>query len=91
MQINILLTKEMRPSIPEDIEIIFNVGTIHLVPTNDHNDLPSTWSGENVILKEPKESITKWFKEFDGIWINKSGVPQLEQFTWFTKDDLIKD
>jgi hypothetical protein len=75
MTINILLTKELKDSMPNTIEVIHNFGNIYVV-FEDNNDM----IGDNVVVVAEQDEIFKWLKPFDGVAIGANGSPQTEQF-----------
>jgi len=75
MQQHLLVTPEMRKTMPESLEIIFNAGNIY-VCFEDIIDM----AGDNMILEGEQDDFVNWLKEFDGVPVG-DGIPQLERFT----------
>ena len=78
---NLLLTKELKASLPESIKITFNFGEITVVfpPAEGETD----WLdmvGDNAVLDGPDEDFIKWLKPFDGFALGVGGSPQFEKF-----------
>ena len=80
MQQHILITKEMRATMPATTKIIFEVNT-EIVTYSDKapNEIGEILEGANAIVEDTKENIIAWLKPFKGVWVG-NGVPQLEQF-----------
>jgi hypothetical protein len=74
MQLHMVITDEIKPSMPDDVEIIMDFGQIHVrFSDTDHR------FGLNCVVEADTQVIIDWLKPFDGI-IKGCGAPQLEQF-----------
>jgi len=89
MTIDLLLTPEMRETMPESVKVSFNFGhTMVRFPALDPKEDPLVMTGDSVVLEADDDVLVKWLKPFDGVAIG-CGVPQLEQFTiHHIKDEL---
>lgn len=89
MKLPILLTDEIRATMPETINILHNFGNIDVIfEAINPDDAPMFLSGDNAVIEGDKEEIIKWLKPFDGVPIG-NGSPQLESFKiMHIKDDL---
>lgn len=89
MTIDLLLTSEMRETMPETVKITFNFGhTMVRFPALDPKEEPFFMAGDSVVLEVDSDVFVKWLKPFDGVAIG-CGVPQLENFTiHHIKDEL---
>jgi len=89
MTIDLLLTPEMRETMPETVNILHNFGEITVrFAALEPNGEPMLLVGESVVLQADTDVFVKWLKPFDGVAIG-CGVPQLEKFTMHhIKDEL---
>jgi hypothetical protein len=89
MILNILLTEELKATMPETIKITHNFCNIDVIfDAINPNDEPLILNGDNVVVEGSQEEIIKWFKPFDGVPIG-SGSPRMENFTiMHIKDNL---
>ena len=93
MQQNLLLTAELKETLPDTIEILHNFGKIEVVfpplEESEEGEEPMIMVGDNAVLEGEMDEFIKWLRPFDGIAVNRTGVPQLEQFTiMHIKDDV---
>jgi len=80
MKIDLLLTEEMKATMPKSINILHNFGEITVrFPSIESSDEPMFMDGESVIIEAETQEIINWLKPFDGVPIG-CGTPQLEQF-----------
>ena len=77
MQLHLLLTPEVKKTMPNTVKMVANYGTINVVFEDESIPLRS---GENCILEDEKENIVNWLRPFDEVLVG-SGTPQLEEFT----------
>jgi hypothetical protein len=81
MKVPILLTPEVKATMPETIKVLFNFGHTQVrFPAIENNANPLMLIGDNAVVEGNKEDIIKWLKPFDGVAIGGES-PQLEQFT----------
>jgi hypothetical protein len=81
MTIDLLLTLEMRETMPDTIKEVFNFGNTQVVfPAINPKEDPLIIVGDSVVLEGETDEIVKWLKPFDGVAVG-CGVPQLERFT----------
>lgn len=89
MKLHLLLTPEIKATMPETIKIIYNFDKISVIfraiePENKNKML----EGENAVVEGETQEIINWLKPFDGVPIG-NGVPQMEEFTiMHIKDNL---
>ncbi len=90
MRINLLLTPEMRATIPQSIVVAIDYGRINVrFSALDPKEKPIILSGDNVIIDGEEDDIIKWLKPFDGIAVGTGGPPQFERFCiMHIKDEL---
>lgn len=81
MMVHILLTDEVKATMPETVKVAHNFGRIHVVfpPREGYKDSLSMF-GDNAVVEGETQEIVKWLKPFDGVAIG-NGVPMTEQFT----------
>ena len=82
MMLDLLLTEEIKATMPETVKILHNCGKVTAIfealdPTKDE---PEYIEGESVIVEADKQEIINWLKPFDGVPVG-CGSPQLEHFT----------
>lgn len=89
MILDMLLTKEIRATMPDTVKITHNFGTIQVIfEALDPKDEPMILTGDNVVLEADTQEIINWLKPFDDVPIG-CGTPQLESFTLRSiKDNL---
>ena len=81
MKVPILLTPEVKATMPKTIKVLFNFGhTQVIVPAINEHKYPLILIGDNAVVEGRKKDIVKWLKPFDGVAIGGES-PQLEQFT----------
>ena len=80
MIVHILLTDEVKATMPKTVKIVHNFGRIHVVfpPLPGHKDSLSMF-GNNAVVEAETDEIIKWLKPFDGVAIG-NGVPMTESF-----------
>jgi len=82
MIINILLTPEIRATMPNSVVVVMDYGRIDVrFPALDPKEEPMILSGDNVVIDGEEDDIIKWLKPFDDIAVGSGGSPQFEQFT----------
>lgn len=87
MNLDILLTPELKKTIPDTIKVPFNYGEIIVIFPND-DGTNNEMIGDNAVVSGEKQDIVNWLKPFDGIAVG-CGTPQLEEFQiMHIKDDL---
>lgn len=80
MIVHILLTDEVKATMPETVKELFNYGRIHVVfPAIKKGELPLNMFGDNAVIEAETDTIVKWLKPFDGVAIG-NGVPMTESF-----------
>ena len=87
---NILLTPEIRATLPQSVVITHNFGTIDVrFPALDPKEEPMILRGDNVVIEGEQDDIVNWLKPFDGVAVGTGGSPQFEHFTiMHIKDEL---
>jgi len=81
MQLDLLLTNELRVSMPDTIKILHNFGRIGVIfPSKKIGEADLVLHGDSVVVEGEKDEVVKWLKPFDGIPVG-CGSPQLERFT----------
>lgn len=81
MKLHILLTEEVKATMPDSVKEIFNAGRIQVVfPALVEGQPNDNLFGDNAIVEGETSEIIKWLKPFDGVAIG-DGVPMLEHFT----------
>jgi len=94
MIIDLLLTSEIKATMPDTIKINFNFGRIGVIfPSKkgfvfSSNEVGMVMYGDSVVIEGDKEEIIKWLKPFDGIAVG-CGSPQLEKFTIMHIDEKL--
>jgi hypothetical protein len=80
MQLHLLLTPEIRKTMPPSVTITADWGNLLVIfPDKNHNPVHNL-EGLHCFIDGPKDDIITWLKPFDGVPIG-SGSPMLEQFT----------
>jgi len=89
MRLDLLLTEEIKATMPDTIKIEENFGEIDVrFDAVDPNEEGEILTGDSVIIEGDQAEVIKWLKPFGGVPIG-CGVPQLEEFTiCHIKDDL---
>lgn len=81
MTVNILLTDEVKATMPETLNIPINFGRISVrFPAIDSKDEPLILHGDNAVVEGDTEEFIKWLKPFDGVAVGVGGSPQFEKF-----------
>lgn len=82
MTVHILLTDEVRATMPETVKEVFNFGRIQVrFPALNGNDNEALMMfGDNAVVEGETQEIINWLKPFDGVAIG-NGSPQMESFT----------
>jgi len=81
MTLNILLTDELKATMPETIKITMNFGEIRVIfPSEKKNERAHYMVGDNAVLLGDAEEFKKWLKPFDGVAVGVGGSPQFERF-----------
>lgn len=81
MKLHILLTAEVKATMPDSVKEIFNAGRIQVVfPALVEGQPNDNLFDDNAIVEGETSEIIKWLKPFDGVAIG-NGVPMLESFT----------
>ncbi len=89
MKLYLLITDEMKATMPDTINVIANYGNIKVVFPNEKGEIGHEMHGDNVVIDATKEDLVKWLKPFDGVAIGTGGSPQFEQFEiMHIKDEL---
>jgi hypothetical protein len=90
MILNILLTPEIRASLPNSVIVTIDFGSIDVrFPALDPKEEPMILTGNNVVIEGKQDDIVKWLKPFDGVAVGTGGSPQFEQFSiMHIKDDM---
>ena len=81
--IHLLLTSELRSTMPKSIRIIFEYKDVEVYFPTEHLWL----KGDNVILDGKVNDFINWLKPFNNIPVG-NGVPQLEEFELLDMVDL---
>jgi len=81
MTTQILLTDELKATMPETVKVVFNFGRIQVrFPALNGNENEALMMfGDNAVVEAETDVMIKWLKPFDGIAIG-NGVPQMEKF-----------
>lgn len=90
MRLNILLTPEIRASLPNSVIITNDFGSIDVrFPALDPKEEPMILTGNNVVIEGEQDDIVKWLKPFDAVAVGTGGSPQFEQFSiMHIKDEM---
>ena len=90
MTINILLTPEIRSTMPDSVVVVMDYGRIKVIfPAFDPKEEPMTLNGDNVVIMGDESDIVKWLKPYNNIAVGVGGSPQFEQFEiMHIKDEL---
>lgn len=80
MTVQLLLTDELKASMPETVSVPYNFGRIQVMfpPLEGYKD-PLIMYGDNAIVEAETSEIIKWLKPYDGVAVG-NGVPQMEKF-----------
>lgn len=80
MQQHILITKEMRATMPATTQILFEtpIDLVTYSPSTP-DKAEEVISGSNAVVEDSKENIIAWLKPFKGVWVG-NGAPQTEVF-----------
>ena len=81
MRLNLLLTPEVRATMPKTVKIIQDFGHTHVVFPDENNNIEHSLIGNNAVLEASEADIIAWLKPFDGIAVGTGGSPQMEKFT----------
>lgn len=79
MQQHLLLTEELRKTMPATTKVVFTTPIDMIIHDPDTLKFRGSVQGENAIVEDTKENIIAWLKPFDGVWIG-NGVPQMGHF-----------
>ena len=80
MTVQLLLTDELKASMPETVKVAFNFGRIQVMfPAIEEGKEPLVMFGDNAVIEAETETIVEWLKPFDGFAVG-NGVPQMEKF-----------
>lgn len=89
MTSHLLITDEMRATMPETVKEVFNFGRIHVIfPALKEGEPHLNMFGDNAVVEAETEEMIKWLKPFDGIAIG-NGSPQMESFTIMHIDEKL--
>jgi hypothetical protein len=81
MTLNILLTDEIKATMPKTVKMVMNFGRIQVIfPAINPYDENLVMFGDNAVVEAETNEVIKWLKPFDGIAIGVGGSPQFEQF-----------
>jgi hypothetical protein len=81
MKLHVLLTPEIKSSMPDSVKVLVNYGNIGVIfPATETGEITHSMNGDNAVVEATQEDIIKWLQPFDGVPIG-SGVPQAEEFT----------
>ena len=81
MTLNILLTDDLKATMPETIKITMNFGEIRVIfPPENKNERALYMVGDNAVVLGDANEIKKWLKPFDGVAVGVGGSPQFEKF-----------
>ena len=79
--INLLLTDELKATMPESIKITMNFGEIRVIfPPEVKGEKALYMTGDNAVIDGSEEDLIKWLKPFDGVAVGVGGSPQFEKF-----------
>ena len=81
MQMHLLVSLEMRYSLPKEIKLLADWEEVNLIVTNDIGISPSYTKGDHIAIEGDKQVIENWLAPFNGVWIGK-GSPMMQNFTW---------
>jgi hypothetical protein len=80
MTVQLLLTDEVKASMPETVKVPFNFGRTQVIfPALKEGEEPLVMFGDNAVIEAETDVIIKWLKPFDGVAIG-NGIPQMEKF-----------
>jgi hypothetical protein len=80
MTTQLLLTDELKATMPETVKVAFNFGRVVVMfPPLEGYKTPLMMYGDNAIVEAETDVMIKWLKPFDGVAIG-NGVPQMENF-----------
>lgn len=89
MKLYLLVTDEMKASMPDTVNVIHNYGHTKVIFPNENGNIENEMVGDNITIEATNEDLIKWLKPFDGIAIGIGGSPQFEQFEiMHIKDEL---
>jgi hypothetical protein len=81
MEINLLVTKEMWNTKPDNIRVPIDFGEIVVrFPSEEAGEEPLIMVGNNAILEGLTDDFIRWLKPFDGVAVGVGGSPQFERF-----------
>jgi len=79
--INLLLTDELKATMPKTIKVLANFGEIEVIfPHREGDEMDTYMVGDNAVIEGSEEDFIKWLKPFDGVAVGVGGSPQFEQF-----------
>lgn len=80
MTTHLLITDEMKATMPETVKELFNYGRIHVVfPPVKKGDPSLSMFGDNAVVVAEPDVMIKWLKPFDSFAVG-NGSPQMECF-----------
>jgi hypothetical protein len=80
MTVQLLLTDELKATMPKTVKVTFNFGRIEVIfPALKEGEEPLVMFGDNAVIEAETDVIIKWLKPFDGVAVG-NGIPQTEQF-----------
>lgn len=90
MILDLLLTAELKKTMPKSIDTLFDYGVITVIfPALDDKDDALRMTGNSVVLEGITEDFIEWLKPFDGVAVG-CGTPQLEKFTIMHIDENLE-
>lgn len=81
MTIHLLLTEEIRPTMPETINVVADYGELKVVLPyeNSKSNIIDFKRGSHVLLNGEENMFSDWLRPFDGILVGV-GSPMMQQF-----------
>ena len=80
------MTPDMRP-IPDGVKVLMDWGEVQIrssLPTG-----PRYVDGEHIYLQGELNTLTGWFSQFDGVWIQPPGSsPMMQEFAFLDYTDV---
>ena len=81
MTVHILLTDEVKATMPETVKEVFNFGLIQVrFPALKEGEPPLDLFGDNAVVEAETAEIIKWLKPSAGVAIG-NGIQRTEKFT----------
>ena len=81
MIFNLLLTDELKATMPKTIKVLQNFGNTHVVFPDENDVIQHSMIGDNAVIEATETDIVAWLKPFDGVAVGTGGSPQMEKFT----------